>query len=216
MRSSECMSPPSEGGTHQAGGDGRQGPQGRMVGVAVAPIRDDVHGWTGDHDGHDGPHLRLPRSDEPPVQVDAASHVLVSWAQRICEFFVYMWAGFWGFAWQSAQEVALIGVGVSGLDFVERRGVVHRLQVAGVLTLAAVLVPLDMGHGHVAGAETVVLVVEAGRLYLPSSLSHAQVHLKLLHVEGSLKHSNFLTKAVGGAPFAADRSSAMGVRTATQ
>ena len=40
--------------------------------------------------------------------------------------------------------------------------------------------------------------------------------LKLLQVKGSLNHSNFLTKAVGGAPFAADRSYAMGVRTATQ
>ena len=43
-----------------------------------------------------------------------------------------------------------------------------------------------------------------------------EVRLKLLQVKGSLNHSNFLTKAVGGAPFAADRSYAMGVRTATQ
>ena len=40
--------------------------------------------------------------------------------------------------------------------------------------------------------------------------------LKLLQVKGSLNHSNFLTKVVGEAPFAADRSYAMGVLKATQ
>ena len=40
--------------------------------------------------------------------------------------------------------------------------------------------------------------------------------LKLLQVKGSLNHSNFLTKAVGGAPFAADRNYSMGIRGATQ
>ena len=40
--------------------------------------------------------------------------------------------------------------------------------------------------------------------------------LAFKHVKGSLNHSNFLTKAVGGAPFAADRNYAMIIHEAKQ
>ena len=40
--------------------------------------------------------------------------------------------------------------------------------------------------------------------------------LILQQVKGSLNHSNFLTKAVGGAPYAADRNYSMGIRDVKQ
>ena len=49
------------------------------------------------------------------------------------------------------------------------------------------------------------------RLAVASPSYRRWCRLALKHVKGSLNHSNFLTKAVEGAPFAADRSYAMGV-----
>ena len=103
------------------------------------------------------------------LQVDAASHVLVSWAQRTQEFFVYMWVVFMGCAGQSVRIFSVLA-GLAGLLSMGRRGVVHRLQGAGIVMLAAALGVGDLGQGHVAGAEIVV-----GGSYLPTPQSHAHL-----------------------------------------